>query len=122
MEAHTEAPRRGLLLNFVEENPQPVQRSTIERILTSLNSGGNAQEVLTTTAIPFAKPTSRFRGKNLVDELIQGFANGEDRNSRLTYDRQTGQWTYPDFFTVEYLQHAQEFRSEEMCTFFSFFL
>ena len=90
------------------------EKSTIERILTSLNSGGDAQDVLTTTAIPVAKPTSRFRGKDLVDELIQGFASREDRNPKLTYDRETRQWTYPDFFTVEYLQHAQEFRSEEM--------
>ena len=52
----------------------------------------------------------------MVDELIQGFANGEDRNPKLTYDRETRQWTYPYFFTVEYLQHAEEFRSEEMCT------
>ena len=119
IEDHTFPPRqRGLFFNddLVDESPQPVERSTIERILTSLNSGGDGRDVLTTTALPVARPMSRFRGMGLVDELIQGFANGEARDPKLMYDRQTHQWTHPDYFTVEYLQHAQECSSEEVCT------
>ena len=105
IEEHTLPPQqRGLFFNdeFVDESPQPVERSTIKRILTSLNSAGDGQGVLTTTESPVAKPTSRFRGMGLVNKLIQGFANGETRDPKLTYDRQLHQWTHPDFFTAEY--------------------
>ena len=118
-EDHTFPPRqRGLFFNddLVDESPQPVERSIIERILTSLNSGSDGRDVQTTTSFPVAKPASRFRGMGLVDELIQGFANGEARDPKLTKDWQVHQWTHPDFFTVEYLQHAQEFSSGEVCT------
>ena len=62
------------------------------------------------------RPTSRFQGRSLVNELIQGFASGEARDPKLTYDRQQHQWVQPDYFMKEYVQHAQEFKSEEMCT------
>ena len=49
VEAHTEHVGSGLLFNYVEDDPPLVERSTIERILTSLNRGEDALEVLTTT-------------------------------------------------------------------------
>ena len=56
-------------------------------------------------------------GRSLVEELIGEFASSKEaRNPTLAYDRQLGQWTYPDFFTPAYIQHAQEFRSAEVCT------
>ena len=57
VETWTERPRTGLLFNFVEDHPQPVQRSTIDRILDSLNSGEDVQQVLTTTVSPGRRPT-----------------------------------------------------------------
>ena len=107
VETRTERPRQGLLFNYVEDNPQPVQRSTIERILESLNNGEDVQKVLTTTVSPERRPTPSMSGRSLVEELIEGFASGETQNPSLTYDRQLGRWTYPDFFSAAYLQHAQ---------------
>ena len=62
------------------------------------------------------QPPPRFRGRSLVDELIAGYAAGETRNPKLVYDQQARRWTFPDYFSAEYQQHAHEYRSEEVCT------
>ena len=52
-----------------------------------------------------------------MDELLQEFSRDEPMgNIKLTYDRQRHQWTHPSFIDVEYLKHAQEYKSEELCT------
>ena len=77
VEVHTEQTESGLLFNYVTDNPPLVERSTIEKILTSLNNGGDPQEVLANTEISTLQPPPRFRGRSLVEELINGFAGGE---------------------------------------------
>ena len=62
-----------------------MERSTIDRLLTSLNSGRDGQEVLTTTEAPMPVPTSRFRGQGLVNELIHAWVR-KAKDSRLSYD------------------------------------
>ena len=99
----TEQPRHGLQ-NFVEERPQPVQRSTIDRILEGLNKGQDVQSVLTTAIPRRERPTPRFRGRTIVEELVGELADSRKLlNPTLVFDRQEGQWTYPDFFTPSYL-------------------
>ena len=94
-----------------------VQRSTIDRILEGLNKGQDMQSVLTTTTPMRERPTPRFRGRTIVEELVGELADSRKLlNPTLVYDRQEGQWTYPDFFTPSYLQHAEEYRSPEVCT------
>ena len=84
VEVRTERTRQGLLFNYIEDNPQPVQRLTIERILESLNSGEDVQQVLTTTVSPERQPTQKMRGRSLVEELIGEFAaSREARNPTL---------------------------------------
>ena len=73
-------------------------------------------DVLSTTEVVTLHPPPRFSGRSLVDELIGGFAADETRNSKLVYDQQARRWTFPDYFTAEYQQHAREYRSEEVCT------
>jgi len=52
-----------------------------------------------------------------VEELVGELADSRKLlNPALVYDRQEGQWTYPDFFTPAYIQHAEEYRSPEVCT------
>ena len=117
VEAHTERVGTGLLSNVVADNPPLVERSTIEKILMSLNNGGNAEEVLANTEISTLQPPPRFSGRSLVDELISsGFAGEDQRRSTLTYDRNARSWNLPDYFTAEYLQHAREYKMEEVCT------
>ena len=84
--------------------------------MTSLNNGGDAQEVLANTEISTLQPPPRFRGRSLVEELINGFAGGEERSPLLVYDRQARSWKFPDYFTAAYMQHAREYKSEEVCT------
>ena len=98
--------------------PKPkVERSTIDRLLVSFNSGKDGQEVLTTTARPLEPaPMNRFQGRELVNELIRDMSGGGPRNTQLSYDRQQGMWTLPDFFTENYTRHAEEFKSPEVCT------
>ena len=104
--APTERPRQEFQ-NFVEERPQPVQRSTIDRILENLNKGQDVQPVLTTTVPSRKIPTPRFRGRTIVEELVGELADSRKLlNPTLVYDRQEEQWTYPDFFTPSYIQHA----------------
>ena len=93
-----------------------MERSTIDRLLTSLNSGKDGQEVLTTTKPPMPVPTSRFRGQGLVNELIRDMGQGSERDSRLSYDWQLRAWTMPDYFMESYILHAKEFKSSEVCT------
>ena len=66
VETRTEQPKKGLLFNYVEDNPQPVQRPTIDRILESLNSREDVQKVLTTTIAPETRPTPNFSGRPLM--------------------------------------------------------
>ena len=73
-----------------------IERSTIERIINSLNNGGNGQDVLSTTEVVTLQPPPRFSGRSLVEELIDGFATDETRNAKLVYDQQSGRWTFPD--------------------------
>ena len=112
VERHTER----TLLSQVEDSSPIVERSTIEKILTSLNSGGNVQEVLARTEISTLQPPPRFRGRSLVEELVTGFAGSEERSPLLVYDRQAGKWQFPDYFTAAYMQNAREYKSEEVCT------
>ena len=112
VERHTER----TLLTQAEDSPPLVERSTIERILTRLNSGGDVQEVLAKTEISTLQPPPRFKGRSLVEELITGFAEGEDRSPLLVYDRQARKWQFPDYFTAEYMENAREYKSEEVCT------
>ena len=101
----------------IRDSPQPVQRSTIDRILDSLNSGEDAQQVLMTTVPPRTRPTQQMSGRSLVEKLIGELAaSRESRNPKLVYDRQVEQWTHPEFFTPAYIQHAKEYRSAEVCT------
>ena len=113
VEPHTERARND---SVTEEKPPPVERSTIERIINSLNNGGNGQDVLSTTEVVTLRPPPRFSGRSLVEELIDGYATDETRNAKLVYDQQAGRWTFPDYFSAEYQQHAREYRSEEVCT------
>ena len=38
------------------------------------------------------------------------------RDPKLSYDRQAGSWTLPNYFTENYTRHAEEFKSPEVCT------
>ena len=87
----TESPRVSGLWHDGNEHlfpRQKMERSTIDWLLTSLNSGRDGQEVLTTMEVPTPLPTSQFRGQGLVNELIRDMGHGGGRNSRLSYDRQ----------------------------------
>ena len=91
--------------------------TTIDRLLVSLNSGKDGQEVLSTTERPLEPaPRSHFEGRELVSELIQDMSGVGSRNPKLSYDWQMGTWTLPDFFTENYTRHAEEFKSPEVCT------
>ena len=73
--------------------------------------------MLTTTVPSREIPTPWFRGRTIVEELVGELAASRKLlNPALVYDRQEEQWTYPDFFTPSYIQHAQEYRSAEVCT------
>ena len=80
-----------------------MERCTIDRLLISLNSGRDGQEILTTTQPPMTVPTSRFRGQGLVNELICDMSQGGERDSKLSYDRQLRVWTMPDYITEGYI-------------------
>ena len=52
-----------------------------------------------------------------MEELVGELADSRKLlNPTLVFDRQAEQWTYLDFFTPSYVQHAQEYRSTEVCT------
>ena len=52
-----------------------------------------------------------------MEELAGELADSRKHlNPSLVFDRQEEQWTYTDFFTPSYIQHAQEYRSAEVCT------
>ena len=72
--------------------PKPkVERSTIDRLLVSLNSGKDGQEVLSTTGRPLEPaPMNHFQGRKLVGELIRDMSGVDSRNPKLSYDRQLG--------------------------------
>ena len=111
---YTPAPRvRGLLIG---DSDMPVvgKRSTIDRLLSSLNIGKDGSEVVRTTTR--LKPTTdRFRGRSITNELVKGLDQDEPFTQSMEYDRQLGNWGYPSSFDEMYVNHTQEFKSEELC-------
>ena len=94
-----------------------VERSTIDRLLVSLNSGKDGQEVVSTTEQPLGTASMpQFQGRELVDELIRDMSGVDARDPKLSYDRQLGSWTRPDYFTENYTRHAEEYKSPKVCT------
>ena len=58
-----------------------VERSTIDRLLVSLNSGKDGQEVVSTTGQPLEpSPMPQFQGRELVDELIRDMSGVDARD------------------------------------------
>ena len=94
-----------------------VERSTIDRLLVSLNSGNDGLEVVSTTGLPLEPAVGpQFQGRDLVEELIRDMNGVDTRDPKLSYDRQGGSWTKPDYFTENYTRHAEEYKSPEVCT------
>ena len=72
--------------------------------------------MVTTQATP-TPTTGRFRGRGLVNELIQEYDRDVHMGTKpLSYDRQQQRWLFPSYFDEEYLNHTQEYKSEEVCT------
>ena len=66
-------------------------------------------------------PVNRFQGRELVSELIRDMSGVDSRDPKLSYDRQLGVWTLPDFFTEDYTLHTEKFKSPEVCTILDIF-
>ena len=101
---------------LIGDSDVPVgKRSTIDRLLASLNSGKDGSEVVRTTERP-VPTTDLFRGRSLANELVKGLDSEEPSTQSMEYDRQAGNWGYPSIFDEIYINHTQEFKSEEVCT------